>query len=80
MIDMVHKQGFGFGGLDPYLYLEDVNPAMPMQKIVASDDDSGGDLNARIVYRATKDGEFRIIATSLNKTPGDFTVTVREQE
>jgi hypothetical protein len=81
MIDMVHKQGFGFGGgLDPYLYLEDTKPANANQRVVAHDDDSGGDLNARIIYQATKDGEFRVIATSLNKTPGDFTVTVREQE
>jgi hypothetical protein len=79
MIDMVRKKTSA-AGMDPYLYLEDTMPKTPMQKVVANDDDSGGDLNARIVYQATKNGEFRIIATSLNKTPGEFTITVREQE
>jgi hypothetical protein len=79
-IDMVRKQGVGFGGMDPYLYLEDTKATQAYQKIVARDDDSGGNLNARIVYQPKKDGEFRVIATSLNRMPGEFTITVREQE
>ena len=60
--------------LDPYLYLEN-----PMKNIVAQDDDSGGNLNARILFRATTDGEYRIIATALSdaRAIGAYTVTVR---
>jgi hypothetical protein len=60
------------GKEDPYLYLEDAD-----KKIVAEDDDSGGDLNSRIVYRATKDGAFRVIATTLDDTVGVMNLTVR---
>src|SRR5262249_11778074 len=42
------------------------------------DDDSGGDLNARIIYTTPQDGEFRIIAANLSKGPGSFTLTVRQ--
>jgi hypothetical protein len=57
---------------DPYLYLEDAN-----KKVVAQDDDSGGNLNARIIYTPEADGEFRIIATTLTPATGEFTLTVR---
>jgi hypothetical protein len=57
---------------DPYLYLEDAN-----MKIVRQDDDSGGDLNARIIFQPPQDGDFRIIATTLNNTLGDMNLTVR---
>jgi len=67
IIDMVKK-----AQIDPYLYLEG-----PDKKIVARDDDSGGDLNARIVYQAKVDGDYRIIATTLFKATGEFTLTVR---
>jgi hypothetical protein len=60
---------------DPYLYLEDAN-----KKIVAEDDDSGGNLNARIVFTPQTDGEFRIIATTLSPSTGEFTLTVRGTE
>jgi hypothetical protein len=60
------------GNQDPYLYLEDSD-----KKVVASDDDSGGDLNARITYRPTKDGEYRIIATTLDNSLGDLNLMVR---
>jgi hypothetical protein len=47
---------------------------------VAEDDDSGGNRNARIVYRCTQDGEYRIYATCLGgNTAGAFQLTVREQ-
>jgi hypothetical protein len=59
---------------DPLLFLEDADG-----KIVALDDDSGGDLNARIVFLARRSGEFRIIATTVNPVPGAFTLTVRTQ-
>jgi hypothetical protein len=60
---------------DPYLYLEDAN-----KKIVAQDDDGGGNLNARIVFTPQADGEFRIIATTLSPATGNFTLTVRGTE
>jgi hypothetical protein len=57
---------------DPYLYLEDAG-----NKILAQDDDSGGDLNARIIFTPMQDGDYRIIATTLNNTTGDMNLTVR---
>jgi hypothetical protein len=73
LIDMVRSDAAG-SSLDPYLYLE--NPKM---NIVAQDDDSGGNLNARILYRATMDGEYQIIASGLSErsSVGDYTLTVR---
>lgn len=61
---------------DPYLRLEDASG-----KNLAEDDDSGGDLNARIVYRAPADGEYRVIVTSFE--PGDigeYTLVVRPKK
>jgi hypothetical protein len=57
--------------IDPFLYLKDG------KQTVAQDDDSGGNLNARIIYTAPKDGEFTVIATTLFPATGDFTLTVR---
>jgi hypothetical protein len=71
IIDLVK----GGPGLDPYLFLEG-----PDGRVVAQDDDSGGDLNARIIYAPPQDGEFRIIATTLVRATGDFTLTVRQAE
>jgi WD40 repeat protein len=61
--------------LDPYLYLQDSE-----RKTLAEDDDSGGNLNARITLRAPADGVYRIRATSFNGGRGPFTVTVRVVE
>jgi hypothetical protein len=71
VIDLVK----GGQGLDPYLFLEGANG-----KVVAQDDDSGGDLNARIIYSPTQDGVFRIIATTLVPATGNYTLTVRQTE
>ncbi len=59
---------------DAYLYLED-----PAGKILLQDDDGGGNLNARIVFRPTKNDSYRVIATSLgaNRT-GPYTLAVFE--
>jgi hypothetical protein len=57
--------------IDPFLYLKDGN------QTVAHDDDSGGNLNARIVYTASKDAELTIVATTLFPITGDFVLTVR---
>jgi serine/threonine protein kinase len=61
--------------LDPFLVLKDADGQQ-----VAEDDDSGGGLNARIIYRALRDGVYRIHATSFNAGSGAFTLTVREKK
>jgi tetratricopeptide (TPR) repeat protein len=71
VIDMVSPDQ---QALDPYLFLHDA-----AGKKLAEDDDSGGGLNARIVFRAEQDGTYRIQATSFNAGRGAFTLTVREQ-
>lgn len=50
----------------------------PMGAVVAEDDDSGGNLNARITYRAAQTGQFRIIATSFDGKLGPYQLTVVE--
>jgi thiol-disulfide isomerase/thioredoxin len=51
-------------------------------KILGADDDGGGKdsdnpLDAKLVFKAPKKDEYRIIAASLNKEPGEFTLQVR---
>ena len=59
---------------DAYLYLED-----PEGTIVGEDDDSGGNLDARIIYKAEKAVKYHIIATSFEGAKaGAFTLTVRQ--
>ena len=48
----------------------------PTGQVVAKDDDSGGNLNARIDYLAPTGGEYRIVATSFNGKQGPFQLTV----
>jgi len=55
-IDMISDQ------LDAYLYVE--NGA---GQVLAEDDDGGGALNARIVFRAPATASYRIVATSLEE-------------
>ncbi len=46
---------------------------------VAADDDSGGMLNARIIYRAPKSGDYTICAMSLGGgSTGKFTLVVKD--
>jgi peroxiredoxin len=71
-IDMVSTQ------FDSYLRLEDKNGSQ-----LDEDDDSGGNLNARIVFNCSKDGEYKVICTcfnegSLNQSAGNFTLTIKE--
>jgi hypothetical protein len=62
--------------IDPYLMLED-----PKGKKVAEDDDGGGFPNAKIVYTAPEDGEYRVIATTFNANEsGNFTLSVRRED
>jgi thiol-disulfide isomerase/thioredoxin len=67
VIDMVSKQ------FDAYLRLEDSTG-----KQLDEDDDSGGDLNARIIFKAPKDDDYRIICTACDPGFGDFTLSVRK--
>src|ERR1700677_1645623 len=55
---------------DPYLRLEDAK-----KNRLADDDDSGGDLNARIIFSPPRDDDYRIIATSMYGT-GEYTLRV----
>ena len=62
--------------LDPYLILEDAKG-----KELARDDDSGGFPNAKIVFRAPKDGVYRIVCTSFNPDEtGSYTLSVHRQQ
>ncbi|HEX3313920.1 MAG TPA: hypothetical protein VHR72_03460, partial [Gemmataceae bacterium] len=62
--------------LDSYLILVDANG-----RIVAEDDDGGGNLNARIIYRPQEEGQYRIIASSLGgKSTGGYKLTIREDD
>ena len=66
-------QGTG-SELDPYLRIEDQKG-----QILAEDDDSGGDLNARIVFKAPTTAKYRIVVTSCGPgMTGDFTLSVFE--
>jgi hypothetical protein len=60
--------------LDPYLKLHD-----PNGKFLASDDDSGGQYDARISYRLPYKGWYRITATSYDgKDKGSFTLSAAQ--
>jgi peroxiredoxin len=59
-------------GFDAYLRLED-----KAGKELAEDDDSGGGLNAQIVFNCTKDGEYRVICTCQGNANGKYTLTVK---
>jgi predicted Zn finger-like uncharacterized protein len=59
---------------DAYLRLEDANGRALME-----DDDSGGNLNARMHFTPNQTGSFVIVATTFNdNTFGPFRLTVRE--
>ncbi len=62
---------------DTYLYLEDVDG-----KLVAEDDDNGGNLNARIRFKANANGKHRIITTYFadGGNLGEFTLTIRQND
>ncbi len=72
-IDLVSQQ------FDAYLRLETA-----AGQEVARDDDSGGNLNARIVYTPAQAGEYRVIATALPPAfrpanTGTFTLKVQQK-
>lgn len=47
-------------------------------KVLESDDDGGGNLDARITFRPRENGVFHIIATTLDGDLGDFNLRVKE--
>jgi hypothetical protein len=60
--------------LDPYLEIKDPFT----DESLAHDDDSGGELNARISnFVAPKDGDYRVLASALSGQ-GDYTLTVKQ--
>ena len=62
--------------IDSFLYLFDAKSTL-----LAQDDDSGGELNSRIVFRAERDCVYHIIATSLGgQDAGEFTLKIRQRE
>jgi hypothetical protein len=59
---------------DAYLFLQD-----SQGKVLAEDDDSGGGLNARILFTPTREDIYRIIVTTFDeKETGAYTLTVIE--
>ena len=60
---------------DCYLRLEDKDG-----KQVAEDDDGGGDLNARITFKAPADGNYQIVATMFNDGAGNYQLKVAERK
>ena len=58
--------------IDSYLYLEDSN-----RKVVAQDDDSGGNLNARIIFTPVQGGWYYVVATSFRQAEtGAYTMDI----
>ncbi|MCS7046007.1 MAG: serine protease [Gemmataceae bacterium] len=57
---------------DPYLRIEN-----PLGHELAFDDDSGGKLNARLIFAPPADGVYRIIATHFDGRFGDFKLSIR---
>ena len=59
--------------LDPYLTLLDAEG-----NILAEDDDSGGDLNARIFHEARETTIYQVVASSFVKGTGPFSLDIAE--
>jgi hypothetical protein len=68
IIDMESKD------FDSYLRIEDSTG-----KQLAEDDDSGGNLNARIRFLPPQDGVYQIIATTFAGGAGTYTLKVRAE-
>lgn len=72
---VIEMNRLGIGMFDPYLVLRD-----PEAKLVAEDDDSGGEQNARIVYTPTRSGVHEICATTCDPgQAGAFRLIVVER-
>jgi len=73
-IDMIKKLGAGIAHIDPFLRLEDSDG-----NHLTSDDDSGGNLNARITFACPRNGTFRVVTTTFLGGTGLFTLKVEER-
>ena len=60
--------------LDSFLRLEDA-----AGKQLAEDDDSGGKLDARIVFTPTEDGVYRLTTLAFDGRFGEFTLSVSKE-
>jgi tetratricopeptide (TPR) repeat protein len=58
---------------DTHLRLEDAQG-----KLLADDMHAGSNLNARIIYTATQDGTYRLVAASVQQETGAYTLTIWE--
>jgi peroxiredoxin len=66
-IDMVSTE------MDSYLFLDDSKDNQ-----LAEDDDSGGNLNAQIVFTCTKDGDYKVVCTVFAaEMAGKYVLTVK---
>lgn len=71
VIEMIDQNGGS--SMDPYLRLENSAGVM-----LAQDDDSAGNLNARIIFAPTKEDTYKIIATTCNSgRSGKYYVTIQ---
>lgn len=61
-------------GLDPYLELKDANG-----EVIASNDDSGGGLNARLRYVMQDAQVYTIVAKAYGESGGEYTLRVAER-
>jgi hypothetical protein len=66
----------GTNFMDPYLRIEDENGTE-----LARDDDSGGNLNARIIFTCPANGNYHIIATALGapQAAASYTLTIQKK-
>jgi len=68
-LDMISDQ------FDAYLYLEDAK-----MNLLAEDDDSGGDLNSQILFKAEVEGTYRVICTSFGgAATGNYTLRIEQK-
>jgi eukaryotic-like serine/threonine-protein kinase len=72
VIDMTTSNPMWF---DPYLQVRDA-----AGKVLADDDDSGGGVNARIVFRPAADGVYQVRTTSSYGGTEPYNLTIRKQE
>jgi hypothetical protein len=61
-----------FNRFDPYLVVQDEGG-----KTIAHDDDSGGNLNARLTLRVPRDGTYRVFAAALSGV-GNYVLSITE--
>jgi CHAT domain-containing protein len=76
LADTYYEMDLVSSKFDAYLRLEDANGRQ-----LAADDDSGGELNARLVYRAETADAYRIVVTSSQAGFfGEFRLTVKQTD